>query len=145
MNDKEDELVIDQSNFDQYFFDIKKHGPTEGQIMARFCAKAQLMNSVEKQNLVDVLLTNKEGAEIGVNMSQNTFSCTESEAVKLCKEIVLDLLNGKSKTEVLEKPYTFTIEKFFWTREEYVPKNNPHWKAIKITVIKEPEKTNEEE
>lgn len=140
-----EEPIINESNFEQYFFDVKKHGPKKGQIMARFCAKAEMMTSPEKDNLIQLLLTNPKGAEMGVNMLQHTFSAQEKDAIEVCKKIVKDLLEGKSKQVVLDTPYSFTIEKFFWTTEDCVPKNDPHWKAIKVTMLIDPEKTDTEE
>lgn len=140
-----DELIIDANNFAEYFFDINKFGPQTDQIMARYCAKAELIESEEKGYLIDLLITNPKGAEMGVQMTRKLFAATEDDAISICKAIVTDLLNGKSRDDVLKKPYSFTLEKFYWTKEEYVPKNDPHWRAIKITMIKEPEKKEDEE
>lgn len=142
MNEAEDtELVIDDSNFNEYFFEVKKHPPKSGQIMARFCAKAEILRSPEKDNLICLLLNNSKGAEMAINMVQHTFCSTEKDAIYICKSIIKDLLIGKSKDQVLDTPYSYTFEKFYWTTEECVPKNNPHWKVIKITMVNDPEKT----
>ncbi len=143
MND--DELVIDGNNFDQYFFDVKKFGPQPGQIMARYIAKAELIGGEEKGYLIELLATNPMGAEMGIQIARNAFGAKEDDCIKLCKAITVDLLNGMSKNDVLEKPYSFTLEKFFWTKEEYVPKGDPHWQAIKVSVLIPPEKNEEEE
>lgn len=136
-----DELVIDQSNFHEYFQDIKTP-PQPGQYMARYVARAELCEGEEKAYLIDMLLNNHLGAEMGVQMSQNMFGATEKDAISMCKEIAKDLASGMTKEEVLKKPYSFTFEKFFWTKEEYVPKDNPHWQLIKTTFIMEkPEET----
>jgi hypothetical protein len=143
-----DELVINGENFNQYFFEVNLHSPKPEQIMARYCAKAALIESEEKGYLIDMLTTNPKGAEMGVQMARKMFGAKEDDAVALCKEIVSDLLRGKDRDEVLKKRYPFTFEKFFWTKEEYVPKNDPHWKAIKITIatgFKDEEKTEDGE
>lgn len=140
-----DELVIDANNFNEYFFDVKTHGPQKGQVMARYCAKAELVGGEEKGYLIDLFITNPKGAEMGVQMAKNLFSAKEQDAIALCKDIVIDLLNGKSREQVMEKPYPYTLEKFYWTKEEYVPKNDPHWKVINVTILNTEEKKEEEE
>lgn len=135
-----DELVIDQSNFGEYFFDVKKNGPKPGQVMARYLARAELVSGDEKGYLIDVLLTNPMGAEMGMQIARNAFAAQELEGVKLLKAMATDLMNGMSRQQVLEKPYAYTLEKFYWTKEEYVPKNDPHWRVIQVTIINDPEK-----
>jgi hypothetical protein len=144
-NELDDNLVIDHTNFDQYFFDVKKFGPKHGQVMARYLANAELIAGDEKGYLIDLLITNPMGAEMGVQIARNAFAAQEKEAIRLCKEMAQDLLNGMSRQQVLEKPYKYTLEKFYWTRENLVPKNDPHWTVIKVTILKEPEKNEEEE
>lgn len=139
-----EELVIDGSNFSSYFKDVKKTAPCRGDVMARYIAKAELIAGEEKGYLIDLLISNPMGAEMGVQIARNAFGAQEMESVKLCKMIAIDLMEGKTKQEVMEKPYSYTLEKFFWTKEEYVPKNNPHWEIIKVTIIN-PEKLDEEE
>ncbi len=141
----DDNLVIDASNFDQYFFDVKKNGPKRGQVMARYVSKAELVAGEEKGYLIDLLLTNPLGAEMGVQIARNAFAAQEKDAIKLCKEVAQDLLNGMGRQQVMEKPYSYTLEKFYWTKEKYVPKDNPHWQVIKVTILKDPEKNEEEE
>lgn len=143
--DNDDDLVIDSGNFDQYFTDVKKAGPKQGQIMARYLSKAELVAGEEKGYLIDVLLTNPMGAEMAVQIARNAFAAQEGDAIKLCKAIAKDLLSGMDKQQVMEKPYSYTFEKFYWTLEKYVPKNDPHWQAIKITILNDPEKIEEEE
>lgn len=133
MNEEKD-IVIDESNFNEYFFDVKKHGPQKGQIMARYIAKAELMRGQYKECIIDLLMTNPMGAEMSVQIAKNSFAAQEMEAINLCKAITADLVNGKSKDEVLDTPYKYTLEKFFWTKEEYVPKNDPHWQVIKVYI-----------
>lgn len=140
----EDDLIIDDSNFDQYFTDVKKAGPKKNQIMARYISKAELISGEEKEYLIDILLTNPMGAEMAVQIAKNAFSAQEGDAIKLCKAIAKDLVDGMSKQQVLDKPYPYTFEKFYWTHEEYVPKDNPHWQAIKITILNDHEKIEEE-
>jgi len=144
-NDLGDNLVIDASNFSNYFFDVKKCGPKPGQVMARYMSKAELIAGEEKGYLIDLLITNPMGAEMGVQIARNAFAAQEVEAIKLCKAITKDLLGGMNRQQVLEKPYSYTLEKFFWTQEKYVPKNDPHWTVIKISILKDPEKNEEEE
>jgi hypothetical protein len=140
-----DELVIDQSNFDKFFFDVKKTGPKPGQVMVRYVANAELIAGDEKMYLIDLLVTNPLGAEMGVQIAKNAFGAQDSDAIKLCKSIARDLIDGMTRQQVLEKPYKYTLERFFWSKEEYVPKDDPHWQVIKVHILLDPEKKDEEE
>ena len=48
-----EELVIDETNFEEYFFDVRKHKPKRGQILAKYTAIATLERCNEKENLLE--------------------------------------------------------------------------------------------
>jgi hypothetical protein len=52
----DDELVIDESNFSEYFFDSRRHKIQKGQVLACYSAKADWVDSNEKANVVDLLI-----------------------------------------------------------------------------------------
>ncbi len=134
-----EELVIDQSNFDQYFFPIKKFGPKKGQVMAHYMAIAELVPGEEKGYLVRILATNPRGAEMGVQIMMNAFHSRDADAIRVCREIVEDLVGGMTEEEVVAKPYKYHFDMFFWTKEEYVPKDDPHWDVIRLINTQMPE------
>ena len=43
-----------------------------------------------------------------------------------------DLMSGMSVDDVMKKPYKFTVEMFFYTKKEYLPKNDPHWTTVSL-------------
>lgn len=50
MTEVKEETVIDESNFNEYFFDVRKHGPKRNQIMARFSAVAEFVDGQMKRH-----------------------------------------------------------------------------------------------
>lgn len=131
----EQELVIDQSNFDQYFRDCRKSKPERGDVIARYIAIAELGEGQLKSDLVDLLHKDKVNAAIQVMRKLGLSS--EQTAVKTCREICSDLLSGMSKEEVKSKNYEFVLESFFYTKKEYVPTDDPHWSIISIKNLDE--------
>jgi len=125
-----DELIIDEFNFNQYFFDIKKYGPKKGQILARYAAIGELTEKFPKGAVVDILAHNPQGYELAPKVLRNI--CHVKDALKVSIEMAGDLANGISIQEVTAKPYKVNIEMFFWTNREFIPKDDPHWNCIEV-------------
>lgn len=133
MSDTTDtEVIIDETNFGEYFFDVKKHAPKKGQVLAKFTAVAELVNAFPKDQIVRMLLHNPKGGDLAPKVLRNICNATEAESVNLAKRIAQDLAEGMSEDEVLNKPYEYIMELFFWTNEECVPKDCPNWTTIKM-------------
>lgn len=128
----DDDLVIDESNFDQYFFDIKKIGPKRGQILARYTAMAELTDKFPKGAVVDMLVRNPKAPELVPKVLTNMCHLIPKEAMRVAIEMAHDLSKGMSEKDVIEKTYKVQIEMFFWTKPEYIPKDDPHWNCIEI-------------
>ena len=45
------ELIIDENNFEQYFFDVRRHKPQKGQIMVKYTAIAEFIDTNERGEL----------------------------------------------------------------------------------------------
>jgi hypothetical protein len=43
-----------------------------------------------------------------------------------------DLLAGMTHEEVAKKKYKFTIEIYFYTQPEYIPRDDPHWISVSL-------------
>lgn len=129
------ELVIDDSNFDQYFFDIRRNKPQPGQVMACYTGIAELINAApdgrEKENLVDLLMqTNK--AEASAQVMRKLFFASESDALRVPIQIIEDLLSGMNKEQVLEKAYKYTLNMYFYVKPEHIPFDDPHWSSVNL-------------
>lgn len=125
---EEQDVIIDDSNFDKYFFDVRKHGPKSGQVMAKFSAVAIFGDGSEKRDVINLLKTDKA---FQATMVMHKIHCaTLLDSYRICREICEDLLSGMSDDEVGKKEYEFVIESMFYTKKEYVPKNDPHWELL---------------
>lgn len=121
---------INKTNFNQFFFDIRQHGPKEGQIMARFKAAAVFGEGVEKAHLVQALKMGK--AKQAAMVMRKLHLAREPDCYRVCREICEDLLRGNTEEEVIKKDYHFVLEAFYYTKKEYIPKNDPHWETIQL-------------
>ena len=125
------EKVIGESNFDKYFFDVRKHKLQKGQIMACYTAVAEFIESVEKRHLIE-LLFKKNKAESATAVMRKLHFASQKDAVSVPKRIAEDLISGMSVDEVLKKPYKYIVEMFFYCDPADVPKDDPHWSSISI-------------
>ena len=62
------ETVIDEKNFEEYFFDVRRHKPRKGQVMAKFSAIAELIDGQMKEHIVYLLKAMPNGAESAVKV-----------------------------------------------------------------------------
>jgi hypothetical protein len=98
--------------------------------LAKFAAVALFGNGPEKRHLIEVL---KSGKAEAAAMVMRKFHCAkEPDCYRVCQEICEDLISGMSEDEVAEKDYQFILEVFYYTKREYVPKNDPHWETINV-------------
>lgn len=130
MSEENEQLVIDDSNFDDYFFDARKYAPKEGQIMAKFVAVAAFGDGPHKQDVIRLLYVDK--AKEASMVMQKLHFAKQPDCYRLCREICEDLIGGMSLEEVAEKEYEYVLEAFYYTKREYVPKNDPRWQTIKL-------------
>ncbi len=135
-DEEEDDLVIDEKNFDQYFFDVRRHEPKDGQVLARFTAVADLVEGDMKRDLIYLLREVKGGGESAQRVMRKLGGATEKDSYRVLKEMGLDLLSGMSKEEVMAKPYTYQCEFFYYADPMHVPVNDPHWSVIRIVKAK---------
>lgn len=122
-----DELIIDETNFDQYFFDARKNKPKQGQVLACFESLAELHDGQLKQDMLNLLVTNPKGSEFASRLLQKVGCALESESYKVTKAMLQDMLNGMSESEILAKPYEYACRLLYYTQHEYVPQNDKRW------------------
>lgn len=127
---EEKEIIIDNSNFNKYFFDVRKFGPKEGQVMAKFSAVAVFGDGPEKRDIIKILKRDK--AESAAMVMRKIHCAKEPDCYRICREICEDLVAGMSEDEVAKKEHEFVLESFYYTKKEYIPLNDPHWQTIDV-------------
>jgi hypothetical protein len=124
-------LVIDDSNFHEHFFDIRRHKPQPGQVMAKYTAVAYLEDGQLKRDLIGLLL--KPGkAEAAARVMRVLGGAVEGDSYKVPREMAADLAAGMTIDQVATKPYRFILEQFFWASRDVIPENDPHWYTIPL-------------
>ena len=127
-----EELIIDNSNFEKYFKDIRFHKPEKGQVMAVYSAVAELVDGNLKQDMI-YLLSHTPKYNETVTLFRKIGLADQDDAVRVCRELVEDLRNKMPTTEILKKPYTYKLKAFYWADKENVPKDDPHWSFVEFT------------
>jgi hypothetical protein len=130
------ELEITDENFDEYFFDVRKHGPKRGQIMACYTATAEFVDGNLKRDITYLLASTNKAKEC-VQLLRKLGWANEQDAIRVCKEIAEDLHAGMHSDEIAEKVYKYKLEAFYYTQREYVPEDDPHWSTIELTNLDE--------
>lgn len=137
MNDiTNEELVINELNFSQYFRDCRISKPERGDVMARYSARAEFLDGQMKRDIID-LVHNRDKAFAATQVMRKLGCATQADSVRICKEICQDLASGMSLKEVEDKIYTYDIELFYYTKKEYIPIDDPHWTPIGIANLDE--------
>ena len=137
MTEEKQEILINEDNFHEYFFDVRQHDIQPGQIMAKYTAMAEFVKGNEKKNILDLITTTTGKAHAITQVMRKLLFASEADAIRIPRQMAEDMLEGMSYDEVLEKPYKYQIECFFYTKPEYLPLDDPHWCAISIVNIEE--------
>lgn len=124
-----DELVIDETNFSEYFFDVRKHGPKAGQVMAKFIAIAEFIDGQGKKDIIYLLKIGK--VQQAAMVMKKIHGAKEPDCYRVCREICEDMLTMTDE-EVEAKVYEYTMELFFYTQKELVPREDVRWETIKL-------------
>jgi hypothetical protein len=127
-----DEIIIDETNFHEYFRDTSTNRPEAGDVMVFYKSFAELQTGDLKSQMIDSLYEDKIGAQKAIQIFVKLGKASHQEALKVVKEMCADLHGGMTKDQVLEKPYKFYLQLSFYTKKEYVPVDNPHWELIPI-------------
>lgn len=130
------DLVIDESNFSQYFRDCRNSRPERGDVIARYSSNAEFIDGQMKRDIID-LLHNKEKAFAATQVMRKLGCATQQDSVRVCKEICEDLAKGMTLKEVEDKVYTYNIEIFYYTKKAYIPIDDLHWTLIGIQNLDE--------
>lgn len=135
-----EELIIDESNWDQifkdHFFDIRRNAPKRGQVMACYTAVAELVEGELKKDLIHLLSMTAKVNEC-VTLLKKMGCAEEKDAIRICREIAEDLQAGKTAQEISAKVYEYVLKAFYYTESKYVPTSDPHWSCIEIKNLDE--------
>ncbi len=131
------DIVIDESNFDKYFRDVKKSKPQRGDVMAVYRATAELTDGNLKQQIIESLCTEDIGAKKSIQLLMKMGQTNRREAVRLIKLICSDLFGGMPKFSVAAKAYKYGFEMFFYTKKEYIPQDSPNWDVVTLKNLEE--------
>ncbi len=126
-----EELIIDESNFTQYFFDVRKHGPKPGQVLACYRSYAEFIDSPLKRDILH-LLVNTSKAEAAQKLLRKIACASLLDSVRVIKEMCQDLIHGMSPMDVVQKPYEMFVEYYYYVDPANVPVNDPHWWSCAI-------------
>lgn len=129
--EKEELLVITEENFDQYFFDVRRHEPQRGQVMACYTAKAEFLDGMEKRNIMSMLQGDGK-IEAVMQIMRKLLHANEKDSIRIPREMSEDLLAGMSHDDLAKKKYSYTVEVYFYTQQEYIPRDDPHWSCVSL-------------
>lgn len=125
----EAELVIDESNFNQYFFDARNNRPKKNQVLVKYTAMAELVDGHMKKNLIE--LCKKDKIHAATQVMRKLAGACERDSIKVLKEMCQDIISGMTDEEVEKKKYIYKLEMFYYTEKQYIP-DDPHWTSIHI-------------
>jgi hypothetical protein len=121
-------MMID--DFEEYFHDVRKCRPQEGEVLAKFTAMADLVDDWPKRNMIALLVGKKCGSESVKKVMRNMIGAVEIDSIRVPLQMAIDLANGFTKEDVYAKPYHFQMEQYWWAKREHVPTDDPHWTVI---------------
>ena len=122
---------VNDENFSSIFHDVRKRGkPEPGEVLASWRSSADFVDGWVKRQVIELLATNKAGAATARTVMNNVVSAVERDSIRVCLDIATDLMSSVEPQEILDKPYPFVIEIFYWVKPEYVP-DDIHWTVIK--------------
>lgn len=128
----EEEIEINEKNFSQYFKDVRSGKFDKGDIIAQYSASAEFVDGGEKRQIISLLLDTENKMEATAQIMRKLLFASEIDAYRVPRQIAEDLLSGMSIEDCAKKPYKYTLEMFFYTKPEYIPKNDPHWSTISV-------------
>jgi len=132
----EEELVIDESNFDEYFRDARQSKPNKEEVIACYASVAFFRDGPEKRNVIDLLL-NTDKMEATSQVMRKLLYASELDAFRIPRIMAEDLAHGMTRDKVAFKEYKFKVEIYYYTKMEYVPKDDPHWTVISLINLDE--------
>jgi hypothetical protein len=132
-----EEIEINEENFNQYFKDVRISMPEKGDIIAQYTAVAEFVDGNEKKQIISLLTSTENKMEATAQVMRKLLFASEEDAYGIPRKMAEDLLSGMTEEEVAQKPYKYTLEMFFYTQPDNVPKDDPHWSSISVLNLQE--------
>ena len=127
-----EELEINDENFSQYFKDVRTSKFEKGDVMAKYTAVAEFVDGGEKRQIISLLTDTENKMEATIQIMRKLLFASELDAYKIPRLMADDLLSGMSLDDCAQTPYKYTLEMFYYTKLELIPKDDPHWCSISI-------------
>ena len=128
----DEELVITEENFSEYFRDVRFSVPEKGDIIAQYTARAEFVEGNEKRQIISLLTSTENKMEATAQVMRKLLHASEADAYRVPRLMAEDLISGAGEDEVAAKAYPYTFEMFFYTKPEHLPKGDPHWSSISV-------------
>lgn len=125
------DIILDDENFEEYFFDARRFRPKRGQVMACYTAMVDFVDGFEKRQLIDLLQTTDKAVP-AANVMKRLCYAVEPDCYRVPREMMGDLLSGMTSDEVAEKKYRFKTEMFYYCDPENVPTDDLHWSCVTL-------------
>lgn len=131
------ELEIDETNFNEHFRDVRVSSPAPGDVVAQYSASAELVEGDEKRQIISLLTGTENKMEATAQVMRKLLFASEIDAYRVPRLMAEDLLSGMTEDDVAKKPYKYTLEMFFYTKPENLPKDDLHWSSISLLNVDE--------
>ena len=124
--------MITEDNFTEFFHKAgSNYKPLKGQVLARFCCMADLVDGEIKKSIIDYVAKNSEKHfEMAGRILTRIINCSEKDSERVLNEIKSDL-SKIDIDKVYEKPYRFMLEQLYWTKMEHIPVS-PNWSLVDV-------------
>lgn len=127
-----EDVEIDGENFAEYFRDVRTSVMERGDIIAQYTASAELVDGLEKRQLISLIRDTEGKMPATAQVMRRLLFASELDSYRVPRMMAEDILSGMSYDEVADKPYKYTLEMFFYSKLEHVPKSDPHWSVISV-------------
>lgn len=124
---KQHKDIFSEENFSKYFRNTRNKKKRHGEILALFQSSAVFQKGKLKEEIVDALSREFGSVNKCLGKLFKFAYASHLEGIFICKAIVKDYLDGMSREEIIKKEYPFVLQMFFYTKPDYVPKDDPRW------------------
>ena len=77
------ELEIDEKNFSSYFKDVRTCSMDRGDVIAQYCASAELVDGNEKRQLISLLVNTEGKMEATAQVMRKLLFASEMDSYKI--------------------------------------------------------------
>lgn len=116
-------MIINDENFSQYFRDVTKNKKEEGDITVSYRSVMELPDCELKRDVIRLLSEVDGGAGMAVEALCRYAAAAKQDAIRLCTQISVDIMNGMGIEQVACKVYYYEVVLFFYVKSEYFPES----------------------